>query len=414
MKIERVPIDSVFQDPNNARKHNDRNISEVAASIARYGQQTPIVVDPDGVIIKGNGTHTAMIKLGKTEIEIVRSDLSGVEATMYAIADNQTATLADWDDDVLAQTLIALQNDESIDEIVTGFDDDEIQKIIDDAMPREIVEDEVPDPPEDPITKPGDLWILGDHRLLCGDSTNGDDVGRLMGGEKAQCGFTSPPYNAGGVTTGAYNGGSANRHDFKPLYNSDIDDMGEDQYLCFIASIIENASEIFDDEAVLLWNTSYNANSRRAYGRAVFSTSSPMQVQETIVWDKTTGMNISGTHIYSRSSEFVFILSKTDKYRSNQNGGVYWNTWRITTRDGDNMQNGHGASFPIALPARGIEQHSSKSDVVYDPFLGSGTTLIAAEQLGRKCYGIEISPAYCDVIVKRWENLTGGKAVLEK
>lgn len=133
MKIERVPIDSVFQDPNNARKHNDRNISEVAASIARYGQQTPIVVDPDGVIIKGNGTHTAMIKLGKTEIDIVRSDLSGVEATMYAIADNQTATLADWDDDVLAQTLIALQNDESIDEIVTGFDDDEIQKIIDEV-----------------------------------------------------------------------------------------------------------------------------------------------------------------------------------------------------------------------------------------------------------------------------------------
>ena len=272
----------------------------------------------------------------------------------------------------------------------------------------------MPEPPADPITKPGDLWLLGEHRLLCGDSTKAEDVERVMGGEKADMAFTSPPYNAGDSKTGAYAGGSAKRSDHKKMYLDDFDNMDSAEYLSFIFKIIKNAASSLKEQAAMLWNVAYNAKSRREYGQILFSEENPLPVQESIVWDKGVGMNVSANHIYSRSCEFVFLLSKTQDYKSNQKGGVYWNVWRISPRDGDNMQNGHGASYPVKLPAKGIEQHSNKDDLVFDPFLGSGTTLIAAEQLGRRCYGLEISPAYCDVIVQRWETLTGKKAELAK
>lgn len=201
MKAESVEIDSISQDPANVRKHGERNLSAIVASLRKFGQQKPIVVSKDGIILAGNGTYEAARKLGWDKIDIVRSKLTGSEATAYAIADNRTAELAEWDETALAETLRALQS-EDFDVEAAGWQEDEIDALLEKLGadlagndPKEVIEDEVPEPPVDPITKPGDLWILGEHRLLCGDSTKAEDVARLMGGAKeAMLMATDPPY----------------------------------------------------------------------------------------------------------------------------------------------------------------------------------------------------------------------------
>jgi DNA modification methylase len=414
MKINNVKVDTLNSDPANVRKHDAKNLEAIKGSLKRFGQQKPIVIDGDGVVRAGNGTLEAARALGWTHIDTVTTPLQGSDATAYAIADNRTAELADWDDSALAETLAALQNEDGFDHLAAGFTDAEIESLIGDAVGlTDIVEDDVPEPPADPVTKTGDLITLGGHRLLCGDSTKAEDVARLMDGDKAAHGFTSPPYNAGNSKTGAYNAGSAKRKDFKQMYEHDKDDMSAEEYRGFLLLVLNRCAEVLEDDGVMGWNVGYNAKSREDYGVVLFGDANPLRVKESIVWDKSVGMNVCANNVYSRSAEFVFMLSATDKYKSNQDGGVYWNIWRINTRDGDNMQNGHGASFPVALPAQSIQQHSGLGDIVLEPFMGSGTTLIAAEQLGRKCYGIEISPAYCDVIVTRWETLTGKQATRE-
>lgn len=405
MKTETVAIESVSPDPANARKHGEKNLASIRDSLRAFGQQKPIVVDSRGIVIAGNGTLECAKSLGWKEISIVRTDLDPSQATAFGIADNRTSELAEWDDEVL-RSLLDTMDDQMLD--VLAFDQKEIDALLP-PVTVEIEEDEISETVE-ARTKPGDLWTLGGHRVFCGDSTNESEVLHLFDGSKADFGFTSPPYNAGDTATGAYAGGSAKRYDRKKLYRHSLDDMDSESYVNFLLKILEVCSKVLDETAVMGWNTCYNAKSRREYGEVLFSKENPLPVQETIVWDKTAGMNIAANHIYSRSSEFVFLLARSENYKSNQCGGVYWNTWRHTTRDGDNMRNGHGASFPVALPSQAIVQHSNESDTVYDPFLGSGTTLIAAEQLDRRCFGMEIDPTYCDVIVDRWEKLTGETA----
>jgi hypothetical protein len=195
MKIERVELSKLAADPANVRKHNSKNLKAIEASLRRFGQQKPIVVDGDGIVRAGNGTLAAAQQLGWTHIDIVRTELKGADATAYAIADNRTAELAEWDEEALSQQLAAIQiEDEDLAES-SGFDTAEIEKMV--LADKEVVEDEVPEPPTDPTTKPGDLWILGKHRLLCGDSTRAEDVDRLMDGMKADLCFTSPPYALG-------------------------------------------------------------------------------------------------------------------------------------------------------------------------------------------------------------------------
>ena len=193
-----MKVDELLNDPANVRKHDKRNIDAIKASLQRFGQQKPIVIDSKGIVVAGNGTLSAAKELGWKDISVVETKLEGVDATAYAVADNRTAELAVWDEDALAQTLASLQVDDSIDEIVTGFSEQEIKDLIDSSVGLDdIDEDEVPEVPEEAITQVGDLWLLGEHRLLCGDSTSEDDVARLMDGGKADLCFTSPPYNLG-------------------------------------------------------------------------------------------------------------------------------------------------------------------------------------------------------------------------
>jgi ParB-like chromosome segregation protein Spo0J len=196
-ELIQVPIGELTIDPANARKHSNRNLESIAASLKRFGQQKPIVIDKAKVVRAGNGTLQAAISLGWETIGCVMTELTGPDAMAYAIADNRTAELAEWDDPVLKATLESLEDFDKELLDACGYTSEELDELIEsESDQKEITEDEVPEPPVDPITKPGDLWILGRHRVLCGDSTKAEDVARLMDGAKADMCFTSPPYCA--------------------------------------------------------------------------------------------------------------------------------------------------------------------------------------------------------------------------
>jgi DNA modification methylase len=431
MKAELVPIDSISLDPANLRRHPERNLSSIVASLKRFGQQRPILVDAAGIVRAGNGTLMAAKQLGYKEIEIVRSVLEGSEATAYAIADNRTAELAEWDDDALAETLSALQiEDEELFE-ATGFD----AKELDAMVLRDVEEDEVPEPPAEPITKPGDLWILGEHRVLCGDSTKAEDVEKLMNGGRITIGFTSPPY----ASQRKYDETSG----FRPVL--------PDDYVQWFEPIQQNVRTHCVQSASWFVNIKEHAKDgqRHLYVKdltiAHVKKWNWMLVDEFCWYKRSLPGNWPDRFRNDWEPIFHFATSKgfpfdplavavesDDAFHYVPNSGKTaggnigigkegrnrslglarpGNVLEISTRK---VPNGiaHEAAFPPDLPAFFIKAYSRGGDIVYEPFLGSGTTLIAAEQLGRKCYGMEISPAYCDVIVKRWETITGKKARL--
>jgi DNA modification methylase len=368
MQIDRIKISDLSLDPANVRKHDRKNLDAIKASLRKFGQQKPIVVDAKGIVIAGNGTMTAAQELGWTEIAAVRTDLVGVEATAFAIADNRSAELAEWSDD-LAGVLKSLA-DANVDLAELGFAQNDLEKISKDFAG--ITEDEVPEPPVEPITKMGDLWILGEHRVLCGDATKAEDVSRLMNGVKAGGIVTDPPYGIG------------------------IDGQRK--------SISKNPKHNRKAHEFLGWDS-------ERPDQSLFDTLLLMDVPSLI---------FGGNY-------FADMLPAT-------RGWIYWNKGQdgLTMSDGElawtssdkplrcvtiNRAALHGSQHPTQKPveviAFSIKYIEAKDGPIYDPFCGSGTTLIASEQLNRKCYGMEISPQYCDVIVQRWENLTGKKAVLE-
>lgn len=371
MNTERVPIDSLVFDPANVRKHGEKNLATIKASLSRFGQQKPIVVDANGVVRAGNGTLAAAKALGWKEIAVVRSTLSGSEATAYAIADNRTAELAEWDEDALAQTLAALQIESDELATATGFDLKDIEAL---TAPDEVTEDEVPEPPAEPITKTGDLWILGDHRLLCGDSTKAEDVARLMNGKKADVLVSDPPYGIGYEYT-------------------DHDDSDNATNANLVAQAFKHGPQF------KIWTPGLPNIARdiARFGKA-----------RVAVWFKkfaVAGNGVGGASVW----EPILIVGKPLIARLSTDV-IECMTDRVEI-DGKSLREMHSCPKPVKLYATLIEAFTDAEHAIHEPFCGSGTTLIAAEQLGRKCYGMEISPAYCDVIVKRWENLTGKKAV---
>ena len=361
------------------RKHNAKNLKAIEASLRRFGQQKPIVVDGDGIVRAGNGTLAAAQQLGWKQIDVVRTQLKGAEATAYAIADNRTAELAEWDEEALAQQLAAIQiEDEELAES-SGFDTGDIEKMI--LADKEVVEDEVPEPPTDPITKSGDLWLLGDHRLLCGDSTKTEDVERLMAGAKAAAIISDPPYgmNYTGCAAGAQEGMQrSQRRAVVPVVG---DDVPFDPW-----PVVRSFGT---PPEVMLWGGDWFYNKLPPGGSIV-------------VWDKRASIAADATP----GAPFEILWSMNRRAREFIRHP--WGGW-INKEKGEQERH-HPTQKPVLCMSYPIDRASERGDVVADPFLGSGTTLIAAEQLGRKCYGMEISPAYCDVIVKRWETLTGKKA----
>lgn len=370
LEVERVEVSSLVKDPSNVRRHSEKNLEAIKGSLARFGQQKPIVVGADGVVIAGNGTLAAAQSLGWSMIDIVRSPLTGSEATAYAIADNRTAELAEWDEGALAQQLAALSIEDEELASATGFDQRDIEKM---GGGLEIEEDEVPEPPADPITKPGDLWILGEHRLLCGDSTKAEDVERLMAGAKADITISDPPYGIG-------------------YTYSDHDDSDNDDNAELVRAAFALGAQ------VKVWTPGLH-NLARDVSR--FGTA------KVAVWFKkfaAAGNGLGGASVW----EPILIVGRPS-VQSLRTDVIECMTERETL-DGKSLRELHSCPKPVKLYGQIMEAFTEKGTAIHEPFCGSGTTLIAAEQLGRKCYGMEISPAYCDVIVKRWETLTGKKA----
>ena len=369
MKAELVPIDSLTFDPSNVRKHGEQNLATIKASLNRFGQQKPIVVDANGVVRAGNGTLMAAKALGWKEIAVVRSTLAGSEATAYAIADNRTAELAEWDDDALKQTLAALQIEDEDLAVATGFDAKEIDALL---APDEVTEDEVPEPPVEPITKLGDLWLLGDHRLLCGDSTSNSDFGK-----HCQSIVFDPPWDSG-ITI--------------PKRKSTLA-FCDGQRIGDIVGMFGSPAWAFAWDCISSW----------------YTPNRPLRRMKLCLWyGDLQSYNPDGSH-YGDAGEPRVVTNSRGSYnfQPDPRGKHLSDVFSAPiTRLHSQEEHPHGK--PVDW-IRMLVANCTNEDI-YDPFLGSGTTLIAAEQLGRKCYGMEISPAYCDVIVKRWETLTGRKA----
>lgn len=380
MQTQRVKIDTLILDPANVRRHPAKNLEAIKASLTRFGQQRPVLVNAKGIIIAGNGTVMAAKALGWEHVNIVRTELEGSEATAYAIADNRTAELAEWDDDALAQQLAALQIEDEELAKAAGFDAKEIAALAESTV--EVQEDETPEPPSEPITKPGDLWLLGEHRVLCGDSTKAEDVERLMEGAKAGMIHTDPPYGM------SYQSNMRTKSAKFAVLENDDRVLTE-----WIEPAIRNS-----EGWVFIWTTWKVLEQWfpvvRPFGK----------LSNLVVWSKGGGGIGDLKKTFSTDHEIAFVFNRGAELCGKRIGSV-WSFGKDAAGDYE-----HPTQKPVALAAEAIDKTTIKACKVYDPFLGSGTTLIAAEQLGRKCYGMEISPAYCDVIVKRWETLTGKKA----
>ena len=344
---------------------------------------------------------TALIQLGYKEIpdEWVKvGTLKDEEQKRFIIADNVGYGEWNWED---------LSSNWNSDELLEWGLDLPETSIIEDVLLAEEDDYEVPERGIETDIVIGDLFEIGEHRLLCGDSTDSEAVARLMNGEKWHLLATSPPYNQGESNGDLlHTKGLGVGKKQASLYNQkNSDNRTSEDYFNFCINIL-NTSSIYkniEDHSVC-WNVAYNAKSRNDYGKIIFSDLNPFDVKETIIWDKTHSINLPQIGIYSRRCEFVFVMSSNDKYRTSQ---IYndcrWNYWQIKSAGsqitGEEIE--HRATFPIEFASKMITDFSLQNDLIYEPFTGSGTTMVAAHQLKRKCYGMELDPKYCQVIIDR-------------
>ena len=371
MIVESLPVEVLVLDPRNARKHDEKNLSAIAGSLDRFGQRKPIVVTSENVVVAGNGTLTAALSLGWEKIDVVRvpDDWSDDQVKAFALADNRTAELAVWDEQVMASQLLELD--------AAGFDIAEFgfEAVDMPDDPEPVEEDEVIEPPAKPISKLGDVWKLGNHRLVCGDSFDKSVVQKALDNTKVDLVFTDPPYGMDLDTD--YSNMGTTTTSYKKIQNDNVK---------------FDASKLFDlvnCKNWYLWGADYYPDTIPNWDKG-----------SMIVWAKAHSEEEN--KVFGSSFEICWRLPKAKK--------EVWFVRRIQMTD--ELLKAHPTQKPLALGLRAIEKDTKEGDMVFDFFLGSGSTLIAAEKLGRKCHGIELEPSYCDVIIQRWENLTGGKAEL--
>ena len=406
-KVERRSVESLVFYARNSRTHSDEQVSQIAASIKEWGWTTPVLIDPEGGLIAGHGRILAAQKLGIADVPcMVAEGWTDAQKKAYVIADNKLALNAGWDDDMLKVELGEL-GDLDFDLSLTGFDDDELSALLaEDGTEGLTDEDAVPEAPEVPVTVEGDVWLLGRHRLMCGDSTSIDAIDKLMDGRKADFCFTSPPYNSaitkghksdrlGG--TGFYNGGYT-------------DNRTSDEYIQFNAEIIATLSTVAADNFTCCYNINYNKNSPSEYIDVIHAAKQSLPLVETIVWEKAMAVSLQGDNL-TRIYEFVFVLCN-GKFKINKNRTeCLKNLWKISNH-GANHES-HKACFPLALVEEGIKNFCPHGGKIIEPFGGTGTTAIAAEKMGCQSFVMELDPKYCDVIITRWQDFTGQQATLE-
>jgi DNA modification methylase len=412
MHVEMRPISTIRPYDQNPR-HNDAGVDATAASIREFGWRQPIVVDEDGVIIVGHTRYKAALKLGLEEVPVhVAVGLSPAQAKAYRIADNQTATLSAWDDDKLPLELAQLQQMD-FDLNLTGFSADELMRLLDSGTNEGLTDpDAVPEPPDEPITQLGDLWLLGKHRLLCGDSSTAEDVDRLLDGADIHLVNTDPPYNvkveprsnnarAAGLTSFEKTGAAVTqlRAKDRPLANDFVSDEEFDQLLrAWFGNL---ARVLLPGRAFYIWGGYSNLANYPPALRAA-----GLYFSQSIIWDKQhpviTRKDFMGAH------ETCFYGWREGAGHQFYGPNNVTDLWAVKKVNPQNMV--HLTEKPVELAARAMEYSSRPGENVLDLFGGSGSTLIAAEQTGRKAFLMELDPLYCDVIVQRYEQFTGQKA----
>ena len=403
IKIVMRKVGDLIPYVNNSRTHSDDQVAQIAASIKEFGWTNPILVDGDNSIIAGHGRLMAARKLKMDEVPTIELDyLTDVQRKALIIADNKLALNSDWDLGFLSLELEELQGLD-FDLALTGFSDDELAKLLEPEQVDGLTdEDAVPDIPDEPITKPGDIYQLGNHRLMCGDSTSIDAIESLMNGEMAQISFTSPPYNAGDEVEIGTKG---------QKYETHNDNMVGSDYLTLLKDFTTNT---------LMFSEISIVNIQQLAGNKIqfidYLHTFKHKLIDICIWNKTHGTPCLPKKVMNSAFEYVLFFSnkenpaKTITTAPMFHGNVN-NIYHGDKQTSNEYSQIHRATFPIHLPEYFIKTFSTGN--VLELFNGTGTTLIACEKLKRKCYAMDMDPLYIDVTIKRWQEFTGQKAVLE-
>jgi len=395
--IEQKPVSDLIPYASNSRTHSDEQVAQIAASIREFGFNNPVLIDEDGGIIAGHGRVMAARKLGLSEVPtITLAHLTPSQRKAYIIADNKLALNAGWDMDLLAIEMTGLEQ-EGFDLSLIGFSEMELADIFAEKTEGLTDPDEVPETPDNPVTQPGDVWILGKHRLMCGDSTVATDVEKLLSGVEPHLMVTDPPYgveydanwrNEAMRSDGTADGGRA----VGKVSNDDNADWSE-------------AWALFPGDVAYVWHAG-----NKAHIVAESLERCNLNIRAQIIWAKNN--IVIGRGDYHPKHEPCWYAVRKNKKGHYCGGRKQSTVWDIDKPM--KSETGHSTQKPVECMKRPIENNSSPGQAVYEPFSGSGTTIIAGEMTSRAIHAMELSPAYVDVAVKRWQDFTGEQAKLEE
>jgi DNA modification methylase len=396
-RIELWPIDRLRPYERNPRTHSEEQVDQIAASMVEFGWTNPVLVDEQGGILAGHGRLLAARKLGLAEVPVIRFEhLSEAQKRAYLIADNQLALQAGWSEELLAAELAWLR-DERFDLDLVGFDASELERLLaladGDAGPDD-AENEVPEPPENPVTNAGDLWVLGNHRLLAGDATVLGDVERVLGGQLADMTFCDPPYNVDYANSPK----DKLRGKHRPIMNDNLGGGFE----AFLYDACVNVLAVTKGAVYVCMSSSELHTLQKAFAAAGGKWST------FVIWAKNTFT--LGRADYQRQYEPIL-------YGWKEGSEHYWcgardqgDVWFVDKPVRNDL---HPTMKPVALVERAVRNSSKSRDMVLDPFGGSGSTLIACEKAGRAARLIELDPKYVDTIILRWQEFSGRTATLD-
>lgn len=396
LAVEYRPVAALESYAKNARTHSERQVGQIVASIREFGWTNPILVDGKNGIIAGHGRLLAAKAMGVAEVPVIElSGLTAAQKRAYVIADNKLTLNGGWDENVLREELKAL-GESGFDLGLVGFDDVELGVLLTDKTDGLTDPDDVPETPTDPVTRLGDVWLCGKHRVMCGDSTVETDVAALLGDVKPHLMVTDPPY---GVEYDASWRGKATSNDGRrvSLGVHAVGKVQNDDKADWRA-----AWALFPGDVAYVWHAGIFAglvaDSLQASG---------FKLRSQIIWKKNNFAFGRGDYHWHHEPCW-YAVRDTGHWVGGRKQSTIWEIPKP-----QKSETGHSTQKPVECMKRPIENNSSPGQAVYDPFLGSGTTMIAGEMTGRHVYGVELSPAYVDVIVKRWQAFTGSQAILD-
>lgn len=391
IRIDYRQIGDLVPYARNARTHSDAQVALIAGSIREYGFTNPVLVDGENGIIAGHGRVMAARQLGMIKVPVIElAHLTEAQRKAYILADNKLAEQAGWDKDLLAievADLTAL----GVDLIDIGFDPAEIDALLGGTKP-DPREDKVPDPPVVPVSRPGDLWVMNGHRLLCGDATHAESVGRLLGSVRPHLMITDPPYGVAYDPAWRNAVGAAKTRRTGKVLNDHRADWRE-------------AWALFPGDVAYVWHGALHATTV-----AESLVACGFAIRSQIIWAKERLVLSRGDYHWQHEPCWYAVREKaTGHWTGDRKQTTVWN---IASRDQD-AATIHGTQKPVECMRRPMVNNSSPGQVVYEPFSGSGTSIIAAETCGRLCFAMELDPAYVDVAVLRWQALCGATAILD-